>query len=84
MPSLILILGDQLNKNISSLKHANKDEDIVLMCEVVSEATYVKHHKKKIAFILSAMRHFSVELKKSLFSGKKKKDRRFIQETCSS
>ena len=65
MPSLILILGDQLNKNISSLKHANKDEDIVLMCEVVSEATYIKHHKKKIAFILSAMRHFSVELKKS-------------------
>ena len=65
MPSLILILGDQLNKKISSLKHANKDKDIVLMCEVLSEATYVKHHKKKIAFILSAMRHFSDELEKS-------------------
>ncbi|MEJ2115721.1 MAG: cryptochrome/photolyase family protein, partial [Gammaproteobacteria bacterium] len=65
MTSLVLILGDQLNKNISSLKHANKTEDIVLMCEVLSEATYVKHHKKKIAFILSAMRHFSAELEKS-------------------
>lgn len=65
MTSLVLILGDQLNKNISSLKHVNKNEDIVLMCEVLSEATYVKHHKKKIAFILSAMRHFSNELEKS-------------------
>ncbi len=62
MASLIVILGDQLNKQISSLKLANKGEDIVLMCEVLSEATYVKHHKKKIAFIISAMRHFSAEL----------------------
>ena len=65
MASLIVILGDQLNKQISSLKLANKGEDIVLMCAVLSEAKYVKHHKKKIAFILSAMRHFSAELEKS-------------------
>jgi len=32
------------------------------MCEVQAEATYVKHHKKKIAFIFSAMRHFAQEL----------------------
>ena len=32
------------------------------MCEVRSEATYVKHHKKKIAFVFSAMRHFAKEL----------------------
>ncbi len=62
MPSLILILGDQLNRNISSLKKANKHEDFILMCEVSAEATYVKHHKKKIALVLSAMRHFSQEL----------------------
>ena len=33
------------------------------MCEVWDEATYVKHHKKKIAFVFSCMRHFAEELK---------------------
>ena len=33
------------------------------MAEVSGETTYVPHHKKKIAFILSAMRHFARELK---------------------
>ena len=32
------------------------------MCEVWDEATYVHHHKKKIAFLFSAMRHFCQEL----------------------
>lgn len=35
---------------------------MVLMMEVTEEATYVKHHKAKIALILSAMRHFAAEL----------------------
>ena len=34
------------------------------MVEVHDETTYVKHHKQKIALILSAMRHFADELKK--------------------
>ena len=33
-----------------------------MMCEVREEATYVKHHKKKIAFLFSAMRHFAKQL----------------------
>lgn len=32
------------------------------MAEVRTEARYVKHHKKKIAFLFSAMRHFAKEL----------------------
>ncbi len=32
------------------------------MVEVADEITYVRHHKKKIAFILSAMRHFAARL----------------------
>ena len=32
------------------------------MAEVREEASYVKHHKKKIAFLFSAMRHFANEL----------------------
>ena len=34
-------------------------EDVVLMAEVWSEASYVKHHKQKIALVFSAMRHFA-------------------------
>lgn len=67
MKTLRLILGDQLSHNISSLQKA-KSEDIVFMCEVTEEATYVKHHKKKIAFLFSAMRHFAEELKEKNFN----------------
>jgi deoxyribodipyrimidine photolyase-related protein len=35
---------------------------LVLMAEVMGEATHVRHHRQKIAFILSAMRHFAAEL----------------------
>lgn len=61
--SLILVLGDQLSRNLSSLCTGTKSSDVVLMVEVAEETTYVKHHKKKIAFLLSAMRHFAEELK---------------------
>lgn len=60
---LRLILGDQLSHTIATLRDCDKANDIVFMCEVYDEATYVKHHKKKIAYIFSAMRHFAKELK---------------------
>ena len=59
MHNLVIILGDQLNIEMSSLSDFNKENDVILMSEVHQEATYVKHHKKKIAFIFSAMRHFA-------------------------
>lgn len=62
MRSLRLILGDQLSESISALQGIDKANDVVLLCEVLAEATYVKHHQKKIAFIFSAMRHFAEEL----------------------
>ena len=68
MSSIIAILGDQLNLNISSLKNCDKEKDIILMCKVFEECTTPKHHKKKIAFILSCMRHFADELKNSGFN----------------
>lgn len=61
--NLVLILGDQLSSGISSLAGADKHRDTVLMCEVMAEATYVRHHKQKIAFVFSAMRHFAEELR---------------------
>jgi len=61
--NLILVLGDQLSSSLSSLAAADRTRDVVLMAEVHDETTYVRHHKKKIAFVLSAMRHFAAELR---------------------
>jgi len=63
MTTVRLILGDQLSEQISSLDGCAIGHDPILMCEVRSEATYVKHHKKKIAFLFSAMRHFAQSLR---------------------
>lgn len=60
--NIILIFGDQLSHSISSLHDFDTKTDKVVMFEVMEENTYVKHHKQKIAFVLSAMRHFSLEL----------------------
>jgi deoxyribodipyrimidine photolyase-related protein len=58
--SCALCLGDQLSRGLSSLADASPDtDDIVFMAEVMGEATSVRHHKKKIAFLFSAMRHFA-------------------------
>ncbi|PZO02964.1 MAG: cryptochrome/photolyase family protein [Hyphomicrobiales bacterium] len=63
MKTLVLILGDQLSRDIAGLDGFDRDRDVVLMVEVSQETTYVRHHKQKIAFILSAMRHFAVALR---------------------
>lgn len=65
MTKLCFILGDQLSESLASLKAIDKEKDLVFLCEVKEEATYVKHHPKKIAFIFSAMRHFAAQLKQS-------------------
>jgi len=60
---LIPVLGDQLSPSLASLRDVDRDEAVVLMMEVAEETTYVRHHKKKIALILSAMRYFADELR---------------------
>ncbi len=62
MTQLCLVLGDQLSLNLPSLQRLDPAKDVVLLVEVRAEATYVKHHKKKIAFLFAAMRHFAEEL----------------------
>jgi deoxyribodipyrimidine photolyase-related protein len=61
--NLILVLGDQLTPTLSSLATGDPARDRVLMAELHDEATYVRHHKKKIAFLFAAMRHFAEELR---------------------
>jgi (6-4)DNA photolyase len=60
---IILVLGDQLSRSLASLRAGDPSRDIVLIAEVQEEATYVRHHKKKIAFLFAAMRHFAEELR---------------------
>ena len=62
-PVLVPILGDQLTRNLASIRGRTKDDTVILMMEVLDEATYVKHHKQKIVLIFSAMRHFAAELR---------------------
>ena len=63
MTTLIPILGDQLSMSLSSLHDADPSTTRLLMVEVIDEATYVAHHKRKIAYIFSAMRHHAAALR---------------------
>jgi deoxyribodipyrimidine photolyase-related protein len=62
MTTLVPVLGDQLSLGLSSLRAVDPGDAVVLMMEVADEATYVRHHKTKLAYILSAMRHHSQAL----------------------
>lgn len=60
-PRLRLVLGDQLSPGLASLRGLAPG-DVVLMAEVAEEATYVRHHKQKIALVFAAMRSFAAGL----------------------
>ena len=61
--ALVVVLGDQLTATLPALRAADPATSVVLMAEVMAEATHVRHHKKKIAFLFSAMRHFAAALR---------------------
>ncbi len=60
-PSLRLVLGDQLSPGLASLAGATP-ADLILLAEVREEATWVRHHKQKIALTFAAMRSFAAGL----------------------
>jgi deoxyribodipyrimidine photolyase-related protein len=62
MTTIRLILHYHLSDCITSLRDYQPN-DTVLFCEVLETFTNVKHHPKKIAFILAANRHFAAMLK---------------------
>ncbi len=61
---LIVVLGDQLNRDSAALAELSSARDTVWMAEAEGEATHVWSHKARIALFLSAMRHFRDTLKK--------------------
>lgn len=65
-PKIIWIIGDQLHPESNLLKQANS-RDLILMIESLNFASKHLHHKKKLIFQFSAMRHFAEELKEKNF-----------------
>ena len=63
--TITLILGDQLSLDLTALKASDPASTVILMTEVMAEASYVGHHKKKLAFVFAAMRHFAAELRRA-------------------
>lgn len=62
MKTLRLVLTDQLSRTLSALQDIDIKQDLILMLELAEDCTQVKHHKKKLVYLLSAMRHFAQEL----------------------
>ena len=60
---LRFIFGDQLTQDLPTLRDIDPAQDVVLMVEASAEARNVPHHQQKIAFVLSAMRHFADSLR---------------------
>ena len=63
MTRFLPVFGGQISLGLPSMALADKARDVVLMMEVPAEAVRPRHHKKKIAFLLSAMCHFAHELR---------------------
>jgi len=62
MTTLIPIFADQLSLDLPPLCLSEKDDSVILMMEVRGEAETVPHHRKKLIFLFSAMRHFAKAL----------------------
>lgn len=65
MRHLLLILGDQLDRNSAIFDGYDPAHDQLWMAENDHEITYVPSHKQRIVLFLSAMRHFRDELNDS-------------------
>jgi len=57
-PKLVIVLGDQLDRNSAALRDFDPEADAIWMAEVREESTHVWSHKARIAVFLAAMRHF--------------------------
>lgn len=56
--ALRLIFWDQLSLTLPTLGDGGPD-DVILLAETYDDATYVRHHKKKLVFLLASLRHFA-------------------------
>ncbi len=64
---LVLVLGDQLDRDSAVFDDFDPQQDAVLMLELEHEARYVTQHKHRLMLFFSAMRHFRDELRERGF-----------------
>ena len=60
---LVLVLGDQLDRNSSAFDGFDATQDAVWMAEVAEESTHIPSSKQRTVLFLSAMRHFAESLR---------------------
>ena len=60
---LVIVLGDQLNRDASAFDGFDPAQDMVWMAEVAAESTEPLSSKARTALFLSAMRHFEADLR---------------------
>lgn len=60
---MVLVLGDQLDRNSAAFDGFNPAQDVIWMAEVRSEAVAVWSLKQRIAVFLAGMRHFREDLR---------------------
>ena len=60
--NLVVVLGDQLNREASAFDDFDAAQDATWMAEVADESTHVWSAKQRTALFLSAMRHFAADL----------------------
>jgi deoxyribodipyrimidine photolyase-related protein len=60
---LVLVLGDQLNRDASAWDGFDATRDMAWMAEASEESTHVWSSKQRIVVFLSAMRHFAQALR---------------------
>ena len=59
---LVVVLGDQLDRDSSAFDGFDPAQDAVWMAEVTDESTHVWSAKSRTVLFLSAMRHFAQAL----------------------
>jgi len=62
MRNLVLVFGDQLDRQSAAFDGFERERDAVWMAEVEEESEHVWSHKARIVMFLSAMRHFRRKL----------------------
>jgi deoxyribodipyrimidine photolyase-related protein len=63
--SLVIVLGDQLDRRSAALDGFDPGQDAIWMSEVIEESTHVWAAKQRIAVFLSGMRHFRDDMRAS-------------------
>jgi deoxyribodipyrimidine photolyase-related protein len=60
---LLIVLGDQLDREMPVLSQLDPVTDRILMAEVPDESTRVPSHQARTALVFSAMRHFAADVR---------------------